>query len=29
MPQLPHTRTHFFMAGVYTLIGLILVCVVE
>src|SRR5262245_55581722 len=28
MPLLPHARTHFFMAGVYALIGLILLCTI-
>jgi hypothetical protein len=28
MPLIPHARTHFFMAGVYTIIGLILLCVI-
>jgi len=28
MPLIPHARTHFFMAGIYTIIGLILLCVI-
>src|SRR5262245_50284432 len=28
MPLLPHARTHFFMAGVYALIGLALLCMI-
>jgi len=27
MRLLPHTRLHFFMAGIYTLIGAVLLCV--
>lgn len=27
MPLLPHARLHFFMAGVYTFIGMVLLCV--
>ena len=28
MPLLPHARTHFFMAGIYTLIGLVLLGII-
>ena len=28
MPLLPHPRTHFFMAGIYTIVGLVLLCVI-
>ncbi|MBI5563398.1 MAG: hypothetical protein HY870_00780 [Chloroflexi bacterium] len=28
MPLIPHARTHFFMAGVCTIIGLIMLCVI-
>ena len=28
MPLLPHARTHFFMAGIYTLVGLGLLCLI-
>ena len=28
MPLLPHPRTHFFMAGIYTIIGLVLLCII-
>lgn len=28
MPLLPHARTHFFMAGIYTIVGLVLLGVI-
>src|SRR5262245_2697202 len=28
MPLLPHARIHFFMAGVYALVGLVLLCTI-
>ena len=28
MPLLSHARTHFFMAGIYTIIGLVLLCII-
>ena len=28
MPLMPHARTHFFMAGVYALVGLGLLCII-
>ena len=28
MPLLPHARTHFFMAGIYTIVGLVLLCII-